>query len=191
MDVKECQALVVSERWLSKIQESDSGCHLWIAFVTPDGYPKIKMGAFQARAHRVSLVAAMGRDIAYGMEVGHRCHDLAFAEGECTGGVCLHRRCVNPDHLVEQSRRENLLSGDTPAANRAARTHCPRGHELSRDNSLKRIGRACKECGKERAATISAAHKVLGMTRREYANAYGYSLATAQAIVAKETETCR
>jgi len=186
LDVETCQALVLSDRWLSKVQIADNGCHLWIAVGTKDGYGRVKLDGRMVYAHRVALVAGLGRDLAEGMEVGHVCHDRAFAVGECSGGVCCtHRRCVNPEHLEEQSRQENTLAGNTIAADRAARTHCSRGHALTEGNLVPSAlpNHKCLTCKWELKAAISAAHKALGITQREYVRNHGSSRAVAEAFV--------
>lgn len=190
LDVAACQDLVASARWLDKIQQADNGCLLWVGFVHK-GYGRVSVNGRAVTASRVALVAALGRDIASEKDVGHLCHDLAFAAGECEGGICIHRRCVNPLHLEEQSRRDNLLAG--VSAN-AKKTHCPRGHELVAGNlSLRALPkRSCLKCAQERdqkrVEVIAAAHKMLGITQREYVRKYGRSLATAESILGRVSE---
>ena len=187
LDARVCADLVLSERWLSKIQEADNGCVLWTAG-RQSGYGRIRVDGWSYQAHRVALVASLGRDIADGMDVGHGCHDLAVAAGMCVGGVCDHRRCVNPDHLLEQTRRENSLSGDSIMVRHKAKTHCPYGHALAGDNLTPGFpGRKCLTCDRERSkrqhAAIAAAHKMLGITQAEYRRTYGSSRAVAEALI--------
>ena len=48
--------------------------------------------------------------IPHGYDIDHVCHNAAAVAGRCAGGdSCIHRRCVNPDHLEPVTRRENTL----------------------------------------------------------------------------------
>jgi hypothetical protein len=82
-----------------------------------------------------------------GFQIDHICHNEAVARGECEGGVtCLHRACINPEHLRAVSRSENQRSGLAGFGNR---THCEsRGHELTQDNiyTYNRNGSQVREC---------------------------------------------
>lgn len=198
LDPDACKSLVTSDRWLSRITVTDDGC--WICgYSVNNGYPSVWLGR-TLRAHRVALVAALGRDLRPGMEAGHICHDLAIADGRCRStdaAPCDHRRCVNPEHLAEQTRRENTLAGGTINAAGAARTHCPRGHSLlagDPDADLRpadaALGhRACRTCSvqlnRESAAAVRAARDGLGMVHREYCALFGSSRRTAETILAR------
>lgn len=188
LDVKECKALVVSDRWLSKVKKDDSGCILWTAGLHREGYGRVGLNGEAVLSHRVALVAAMGRNIAEGMDVGHSCHDSAVHNGKCSGGICVHRRCVNPEHLTEQTRRDNILSGATVAANNFAKQYCPQGHELVESNLIpSHPGRACQTCHLERSkrnsSVISRAQSVLGITYKEYVKTYGLSQKMAKSLI--------
>lgn len=68
--------------------------------------------------------------------------------------LCRNPSCVNPDHLEPVSQRINILRGDSPPARQARRTHCLRGHPLSRENvwmaGKNRTKRQCRLCAKIR-----------------------------------------
>jgi hypothetical protein len=97
--------------------------------------------------HRLSYEWHRG-PIPEGMQLDHRCHTEAVARGECGGGDCLHRRCVNPSHMDVVSASENTDRQDH--ANRA-KTHCPRGHEYTEENTRVRRGRReCRTCDRQR-----------------------------------------
>ena len=117
---------------------------------TKDGYGKMRLspGQPEQMAHRIAYEDAHGT-VPEGMQVGHICHDRAVADGTCPGGPeCQHRRCCNPDHLEAQSPSENTLAQNHHARNR---THCPRGHEYSPENTY--VGpdgkRRCRTCKRE------------------------------------------
>lgn len=49
-----------------------------------------------------------------GMDLDHECHNKDLT---CAGGPsCIHRACYNPKHLIPKTRRDNLKSGRTHAA---------------------------------------------------------------------------
>jgi hypothetical protein len=123
----------------------DTGCWLWIGDLDPTGYGQHRVGPGQPErgAHVISYEHHVG-PIPAGLQVGHVCHDAAVISGDCEGGPCLHRRCVNPAHLMAQTRSENVLAQDH--AERRV-THCPRGHEYTEENTIRRSGkRFCRTC---------------------------------------------
>lgn len=135
---------------LSPRVEVVDGCWLWRGTVDRDGYGVVKIQGRQWRVHRLAYLLLVG-EVAADLRVGHVCHDLAAMHGECAGGtVCVHRRCCNPDHLVQMSNAENLrASSVTVASANLAKTHCPAGHPYDRvqlrDGKVRqRYCRACK-----------------------------------------------
>jgi hypothetical protein len=64
----------------------------------------------QIPAHRIMWELFNG-PIEEDMVIDHMCHNEAYADGTCEGGVCLHRRCVNPAHLQMITKGENSLLG--------------------------------------------------------------------------------
>lgn len=132
--------------WLDKI-EFGEGCWPWTGFIYPSGY-----GQYGARrpgrevlAHRLVYQESVG-SIPTGMVLDHICHNEAL---DCSGGdTCLHRRCVNPDHLEPITQSEHALRGVRRPGYGKLKTHCRWGHELSPDNThLEADGyRACREC---------------------------------------------
>jgi hypothetical protein len=83
-----------------------------------------------------------------GMTVDHECHNLAAQAGECSGGKCLHRLCVRPDHLIPRTVVANSLNGVSPSALNARKTHCLRGHPFDIANTYVAYngGRYCRAC---------------------------------------------
>ena len=61
------------------------------------------------------------------------------------GHLCEVRNCINPDHLAEQTQKENVKQYKDRI------THCPRGHEYNEENTYirKNGARKCRACNKE------------------------------------------
>jgi HNH endonuclease len=101
-------------------------------------------------AHRVIYELFIG-PIPEGMEIDHICHDPKTCPG---GSDCVHRRCVNPDHLKAVPHIDNMHRGNFAKALIAthlralAQTHCLRGHEFNEKNTWidKRSRRHCRAC---------------------------------------------
>lgn len=140
------------ERFLEKIQIQDNGCWHWTGFVDGEGYGRFALARGKTQqAHRIS-VELHGGIIPAGFQVDHTCHKTS----ECHGGrSCLHRRCVNPDHLEPVTKLENGRRGhhrtesgqSACAAHQRSKTHCPSGHEYTPENTYhKKNERACLEC---------------------------------------------
>jgi len=83
-------------------------------------------------AHRFAYQHFIG-EIPKGLEVNHLCN-IPY--------------CVNPSHLETITHRENILKGETIAAINASRTHCPHGHEYTKENTHidKEGNRECRAC---------------------------------------------
>ncbi len=87
--------------------------------------------------------------------LGHRWSYNRFKgpipEGMELDHLCRNRLCVNPNHLEPVTSRENTLRGETIPARLITVTHCPEGHEYTKDNTYTyKNMRHCRECGKQR-----------------------------------------
>ena len=117
------------ERFWAKVALLSSDCWEWRGALSSKGYGNFGVGNGRTgHSHRVAYLALIG-DIPPQLELDH---------------LCRNRACVNPAHLEAVSGRVNNLRGTSPAALRARRTHCPRGHALRGNNldpaELKRSG---------------------------------------------------
>jgi hypothetical protein len=75
------------------------------------------------------------------MQIDHVCHSEAT---DCDGGdTCIHRRCINPNHLEPVTPREN-----SRRTNKARKTHCVHGHLFDEANTHIRPNgtRRCRKC---------------------------------------------
>lgn len=86
-----------------QIGVSSTGCWLWAGHTNSGGYGVYTPpGGKQVRAHRYAYELRHG-EIPEGMTIDHVCHGPDCMQGY----LCLHRRCVNPDHLAVVTLSEN------------------------------------------------------------------------------------
>lgn len=127
-----------------RIVLNDDGCWLWTKHISPDGYGVCGTGGTR-NAHRLTYMVYRG-DLSDDVEIDHLCHTN---DALCSGGItCLHRRCVNPEHLEAVTHQENAVRGRN---HHLVKTHCPQGHPLSGENLYRRRNghRGCKTCLRE------------------------------------------
>lgn len=153
-NVVQVDARPATERWKDLYEVTALGyltpCWLWNGRIGVQGYGRIKdrrkaTGVTEPLAHRFVYEQVVG-PIPPGLSLDHRCHNIDKA---CNSGPsCVHRRCVNPDHLEPVSTETNLFRGRTPASINAAKTHCIHGHEFTPKNTnIGRDGkRQCRAC---------------------------------------------
>lgn len=142
---------------LARVEKTGDGCWLWTGYVNREGYGVASLGRTRvARAHRLAYELFIG-PIPDGLTIDHLCHG---EDSLCPGGVCDHRKCVNPAHLEPVPSGVNTMRGRTVTALNATRTHCPAGHEYTEANTRRtQKGRSCKACQSERVAASLPAHR--------------------------------
>lgn len=147
----------VAERFWPKVDRSHgwAECWPWLGSVGKNGYGEFGIGGHSRWAHRVAYALAVG-PISPGLHLDHECHNRDLT---CSGGdSCLHRRCVNPAHLYPRTIRENLRRGFY-----GRKTHCPRGHEYTPENTYRAPSapnkRRCRECARILDANRGPRHR--------------------------------
>lgn len=138
------------ERLLGRVAMGYGGCWIWTGGMRTNGYGSfaITYGNYRV-AHVASYEIHVG-PVPDGLQLDHLCHTR---DKSCPGGRCVHRRCINPDHLEPVTSRENnLRSPLNVAAINAAKTRCIRNHEFDEANTRWFVGRngnmhrECREC---------------------------------------------
>jgi hypothetical protein len=129
--------------WRKCIPEPMSGCWLWTACHTRDGY-----GAFARRVTAdAPLVKRVAHRFAYEVLVG------PVPTGLQLDHKCRVRGCVNPAHLEPVTNRENQMRGVAFVVANANKTHCNHGHEFNEENTrLWRGHRYCRPCCNRRSS---------------------------------------
>lgn len=109
----------------------ENGCWEWVGFVSKTGYAYTSRNRKKVIAHREVYEKFRG-PIPEGMTIDHKCRK---------------RDCVNPDHLEVVTQGENVLRGNAPTAHNARKTHCPKGHEYTSENTaIYGHSRRCRSC---------------------------------------------
>lgn len=123
-------------RFWSKVEKTDY-CWNWKSVLDAGGYGQFKYNGKMVHTHRFVL-KLIGVELIDGLQIDH---------------LCRNRKCVNPTHLEQVTKRENILRGVSPSAIHAKKTHCPKGHDYTTENTYyyKRGGRQCKKCIIERS----------------------------------------
>jgi uncharacterized protein YcaQ len=117
--------LPASDRFWAKIVSTESGCWIWSASCSRNGYGQLWVDGRLAIAHRFAYERMVG-PIPEGLEIDH---------------LCRVRRCVNPSHMEPVTHAENMRRAGV------AITHCLRGHAYDVENTYVYAGRrSCKEC---------------------------------------------
>lgn len=133
------------ERLKAKAQPQSNGCTLWVGHVSEEGYGKIAIDGRMHLTHRAAYELLIG-PIPEGAWIDHACHNR---DQSCMGGnSCLHRRCVNPEHLEPVTAHENQHR--SPHTN-ASKEACRNGHIYDEENTYIRPdtgARMCRTCRK-------------------------------------------
>ena len=134
----------------SNVRELPSGCWEWTGTLTVRKYGRAYFQGTSSGAHRTIYQLLHEVTLERCEFLDHCCHN---ASPDCPGGdSCLHRRCVNPNHLAVVGPSESATSSPTTSASlNRSKTHCPRGHLFAGDNLIQTTrGRGCRECRRMR-----------------------------------------
>ena len=154
--------------WRKVTVDTGSGCWVWMGATTSSRYGSILWQGRAQSTHRIAYEVLTGETIPDGLTIDH-----------VARLGCIHRACLNPAHLevvtpAENNRRawdvrgrapvtrpksweQTFLFGDEAVTRRPFRSHCPRGHEFTEDNTYTNllksgaVSRQCKTCVKHRA----------------------------------------
>jgi hypothetical protein len=102
------QVIPAVDRLLTKVAAGWGGCWIWtgpISKVTGYGSFTISRG-HRGSPHRMAYELLVG-PIRPGLVVDHLCHNRDL--GCPATAACLHRRCINPQHLEAVTYSENTL----------------------------------------------------------------------------------
>lgn len=123
-----------AESILKNCNKVDSGCWLWTGYIAKSGYGQITIHRKSWKVHRLSY-SVFKSPLIPGFEIDH---------------LCKVRHCVNPAHLEQVTKKENILRSESWSAKNKRKTHCRNGHEYTPDNTLnlKDGARRCKACNR-------------------------------------------
>jgi hypothetical protein len=127
-------------------------CEIWQGSKRKNGYGVKVVNYKRKAAHRWAWEIVIG-EIPEGYVLDHKCHSQAVSKGECQGGfTCVHRACINLDHLELVTQSENVRRGLHAIENRAT---CKKGHDYKDPNNImiRANGkRECSQCNRDRAS---------------------------------------
>jgi hypothetical protein len=137
------------ERLLARTEDGPGGCVLYTGTLNNRGYGTLSVDGKQKLVHRAIYELTVG-PIGQGLFLDHTCHNR---DASCMGGDgCLHRRCVNVDHLEPVTGAENTRRGKSWAIN-GLKTICPQGHPYDDENTHVYDGRRyCRACNRRHKA---------------------------------------
>lgn len=125
--------------FLLQVDTESGECWEWKGGrVQKNGRGKFLLNGKDMYVHRASYLLFVGE-----LEFGKHVHHL-----------CDNRKCVRPDHLqaLSNTDHQKVESVDGGVAQRQRdKTHCPRGHEYTEENTYHSAkGRHCRTCKRER-----------------------------------------
>lgn len=108
------------ETIMARCTRNENGCLVWPGSKTLNGYGEASINGRRGRVHRLVYEHFHG-PIPDGYDVCHSCDT---------------RACIEPSHLWAGSRKENMEDCVKKGRHDSLRrTHCPRGHEYTPENT--------------------------------------------------------
>ena len=117
------------QRFWDMVEKTNS-CWLWIGARNNGGYGESCLNGKTTLAHKVSL----------------HFHGILPIKGLVIDHLCRIRHCVNPSHMEQVTRGENVLRGIGIAAMNARKTHCKNGHEFTKENTYNHPTQKTRSC---------------------------------------------
>lgn len=125
-------------RFMAKVHIcTDTGCWEWLGSGR-NGYGLFWLNGAYSQSHRVAYAYFRERP-APKLVLHHRCEN---------------KLCVNPWHLEQMTRWENVARGDAPPAVNNRKTACPKGHLYDRiwkASSGSGLMRGCGICSRDKS----------------------------------------
>lgn len=123
-----------TEFWSQVAQGAPDACWRWLGKHSPNGYGKFYF--WRSAQMRTGTTA---HRVAYALRFG------PFKASLVVDHLCNNKSCVNPAHLKATTNADNV-------GRAVRRTHCPKGHAFTRENTYINNGRhSCRACGRVRA----------------------------------------
>lgn len=151
--------------WLARIKAktvvSERGCWLYQGYLHTRGYGQDAYRGKSVKVHRKTYELIHGVTLTRDQYVCHSC-DV--------------KRCCNPDHLWLGDTSSNMLDFVVKGKHYwRNKTHCPKGHEYTPENTYvrpasagQRAGsRACRECTRIRMASPEYRKRAVERQRRK------------------------
>lgn len=134
---------VAFQRLVSSIRFTKT-CWIWKARQTSKGYAEFYIKSKPIRAHKL-IYEMIVSPVPVGLQLDH---------------LCRVRHCVNPLHLEPVTPKVNVLRGNGVTAQNARKTHCIKGHPLTKENiTTTRGSRDCRLCNNIRACELRKRRK--------------------------------
>lgn len=176
---------MVPEWWTRRVEprgehDLQTACIRWTGGTNADGYGRVSLPMAIATTPAGNQVRVSTHRVAFLQMYGSISHGLTLDH------LCFNRLCMNPEHLEPVENRLNIGRAKPEVMVRLETGRCIRGHNDWRQRRTDSW--ECAECrredGRDRAAAVSAAAAMLGLTQAEYIKQYSQSGRVARDLLA-------